>query len=69
VDFTDLVQIPSKIWIENISGHSAVVCWSATENVSNKNALPDNYKLFIWNSKNQKRDQATVIQIPSKFFF
>ncbi|CAF4237631.1 unnamed protein product [Rotaria socialis] len=64
VDFTDLVQIPSKIWIENISGHSAVVCWSATENVSNKNALPDNYKLFIWNSKNQKRDQATVIQIP-----
>jgi hypothetical protein len=31
VDFTDLVQIPSKIWIENISGQSAVVCWSPSK--------------------------------------
>ncbi|CAF1524841.1 unnamed protein product [Rotaria sp. Silwood1] len=62
VDFTDLVQSPSKFWIENISGHSAVVCWSASDS-SNVNIQPDSYKLFIWNSKEQTRDQATVIPI------
>ncbi|CAF3704714.1 unnamed protein product [Rotaria sp. Silwood1] len=62
VDFTDLVQSPSKFWIENISGHSAVVCWSANDS-SNVNIQPDSYKLFIWNSKEQTRDQATVIPI------
>ncbi|CAF1293197.1 unnamed protein product [Rotaria sordida] len=62
VDFIDLVQSPSKFWIENISGHSAVVCWSANDS-SNGNAQPDSYKLFIWNSKEQTRDQATIIPI------
>jgi hypothetical protein len=31
IEFTDLVKIPSKIWIENISGRSAVVCWSQSK--------------------------------------
>ncbi|CAF3579326.1 unnamed protein product, partial [Rotaria sp. Silwood2] len=62
VDFIDLVQSPSKLWIENISGHSAVVCWSASDS-SNANIQPDSYKLFLWNSKEQTRDQATVIPI------
>jgi len=31
VEFTDLVQLPSKLWIENVSGHSAVICWSSSK--------------------------------------
>lgn len=66
VEFTDLVQIPSRLWIENISGRSAVICWSPLDSSSNANTQPDSYKLFIWNNKTQTRDQATVIALPSK---
>lgn len=31
IEFTDFVQLPSKLWIENISGRSAVVCWSSSK--------------------------------------
>lgn len=73
--------------MENVSGKSAVVCWSRSkfknnifknlntsmsfyqvESTANKNIIPDNYKLYIWNSKEQARNEATVVQIPSKTF-
>ena len=28
VEFTDLIQLPEKFWIENIAGRTALVCWS-----------------------------------------
>lgn len=28
VEYTDLPQLPKKIWFENISGSSALLCWS-----------------------------------------
>jgi hypothetical protein len=31
VDYTDLVQLPSKLWIENVTGRSAVICWSSSK--------------------------------------
>jgi hypothetical protein len=39
VEFTDLVQLPSKLWIENISGRSAVICWSPSRFQSEKISL------------------------------
>ncbi|CAF3616975.1 unnamed protein product [Adineta steineri] len=63
IEFTDLIQIPSKLWIENISGHSAVVCWSQVDDLSNENTIPDSFKLHIWNSREQTRHQTTVISI------
>jgi len=28
IEYTDLVQLPTEFWFENISGHSAIICWS-----------------------------------------
>ena len=33
VEFTDLVQIPEKLWVENVAGHSALACWSTGNSV------------------------------------
>ena len=30
VEYTDLIQLPKRLWIENISGRSALVCWSSS---------------------------------------
>ncbi|UJR13408.1 hypothetical protein I4U23_000423 [Adineta vaga] len=68
IEFTDLIQIPSKLWIENISGHSALVCWSPIDDTSNINTTPDNYKLYLWNPVEQTRDQATIISISKDKF-
>ncbi len=31
IEYTDLVELPTKFWFENISGHSAMICWSSSK--------------------------------------
>lgn len=31
VEYTDIVRLPSRFWVENIAGHSALVCWSQSK--------------------------------------
>ena len=66
VDFRDLVEVPSKIWVESITGRSAVVCWSTLPSTSNAKNQPEGYRLFLWNSEEQTREQAKIISLASK---
>ncbi|CAF0920401.1 unnamed protein product [Adineta ricciae] len=66
VEFTDLVQIPEKLWVENVAGHSALACWSTVDNASGEKTIPDSYRLHVWKSKEQTRDEAHVISISNE---
>ncbi|CAF0740560.1 unnamed protein product, partial [Didymodactylos carnosus] len=61
IEYTDLVEIPKKIWIENITGHGAVVCWTPCNSLSS-NVIPDHYKLYYW-LQNETRNEATMLQV------
>ena len=28
VQYTDLVKLPADVWLENVTGHSALLCWT-----------------------------------------
>ena len=82
VDFRDLVDVPSKIWTESITGRSAMICWSprkslsprqtselfssSVQSSSNVKSRPEGLRLFLWNSDEQTREQAKIISLSSK---
>lgn len=82
VDFRDLVDVPSKFWIESITGRSAMLCWSqrtslfdhedptcfsfSVQSSSNVKSQPEGLRLFLWNSDEQTREQAKIISLSSK---
>ncbi|CAF0725940.1 unnamed protein product [Rotaria sordida] len=63
VEFTDLIELPTKFWIENVTGHSAMVCWSPIDQSISSNIQPDNYKLSIWGDEVYTRDKPMVTEL------
>ncbi|CAF0883109.1 unnamed protein product [Adineta steineri] len=63
VEFAGLVQLPKDLWVEQISGRSAFVCWSPADESTNSNSKPDSYKMSIWNNKDLTRDKPMIMPI------
>ncbi|XP_077978814.1 uncharacterized protein LOC144434231 [Glandiceps talaboti] len=56
LNYTGLVQPPSKVWAENITGHSAVIAWSIDEKKKKHYVSPENYQVTWWPGDNPDKD-------------
>ncbi|ELT90741.1 hypothetical protein CAPTEDRAFT_219540 [Capitella teleta] len=48
VHYTGLVQAPTRVWCENITGHSAVIVWSKDDRLSQHYIAPESYQVTWW---------------------
>ncbi|CAF2333699.1 unnamed protein product [Rotaria sp. Silwood2] len=63
VEYTDLVSLPTKLWVENITGHSAMVCWSPIDQSTSSNVQPDCYKLSIWGDEIYTPEKPMIVEL------
>ncbi|XP_077869443.1 uncharacterized protein LOC100370084, partial [Saccoglossus kowalevskii] len=56
VSYTGLVQPPSKVWSENLTGHSAIVAWTTDEKKKKHYVSPENYQVTWWPGDNPDTD-------------
>ncbi|CAM4854988.1 unnamed protein product [Rotaria socialis] len=65
VEYTDLVLLPKRFWIENITGHSVIACWSPIDESKCSSQQPDHYKLSIWKDSDSTSDTPKVVELPN----
>lgn len=73
VHYRDMIEIPSKIWLESIKGRSALLCWSQNSESSSislhssndRPSQPEFYQIHLWISEDQHEDQANILRISS----
>ncbi|XP_048739977.2 uncharacterized protein LOC125654190 isoform X5 [Ostrea edulis] len=48
VHYTGLVKAPDEVWLEQVTGHSALVVWKKEDNVHGHFVRPDHYVVTWW---------------------
>ncbi|XP_036357779.1 uncharacterized protein LOC115211041 isoform X2 [Octopus sinensis] len=57
--YTGLVQCPTKVWCEKVTGHSALIVWNKNEELKAHYVQPEKYQLTWWPGEQAEKGIGT----------